>query len=166
MSENLPNNVLVVGIGNTTMMDEGLGVYTLRELEKKSLPGDVTLFDAGTDVFKMMSCDKEFHTVIIVDAIRKEAVPGTIHQLLLDEIQIVPPQNHLHQISFIEAIKLMKYSCNNIRNATVILMGIEPKKIEFGIGLSVEVLKSMVTLVELIQKEIYNARSIFSEKYT
>lgn len=162
-----PNNenILIVGIGNIIMMDEGIGVYAIREFEKLNLPSNVTIMDAGTDVFKIMLCEKDFDTVIIIDAVQKKDIPGTIHRMSLDEIEIEPTQNNLHQISFVEALRLMKLSSSNIQNAKVILYGIEPEIISFGVGLSPQVLRSMNLLIDIILNEIENARSVVSEKY-
>jgi hydrogenase maturation protease len=166
MSTSNRENILIVGIGNIIMMDEGIGVYAIRELEKLNLPSSVTIFDAGTDVFKIMSCESTYDTVIIVDAVQKKDIPGTIHRMLLDEIETEPTQNNLHQISFVEALRLMKLSSSNIQNAKVILYGIEPEIISFGVGLSPEVERSLDLLIDIILKEIENARSIVSEEYT
>jgi hydrogenase maturation protease len=166
MSSNNHENILIVGIGNIIMMDEGIGIYAIRELEKLNLPLNVTIFDAGTDVFKIMSCENDFDTVIIIDAVQKKDVPGTIHRMELDEIETEPTQNNLHQISFVEALRLMKLSISNIRTAKVILYGIEPEIISFGVGLSPQVQRSMNLLIDIILNEIENARSVISEEHT
>ena len=98
MSPNNHENILIVGIGNIIMMDEGIGIYAIRELERLNLSSTVTILDAGTDIFKIMSCEKDFDTVIIVDAVQKKDIPGTIHRMSLDEIATEPTQNNLHQI--------------------------------------------------------------------
>ena len=166
MSPNNHENILIVGIGNIIMMDEGIGIYAIRELERLNLSSTVTILDAGTDIFKIMSCEKDFDTVIIVDAVQKKDIPGTIHRMSLDEIATEPTQNNLHQISFVEALRLMKLSSSNIQNAKIILYGIEPETITFGVGLSPLVLRSMNLLIDIILKEIENARSIISEEHT
>lgn len=158
-------NILVVGIGNIIMMDEGIGIYAIRELEKLNLPSNISFLEAGTDVFKIMSCEDVFDTVIIVDAVQKKDIPGTIHRMLLDEIETEPTQNNLHQISFVEALRLMKLSSGNIQNAKVILYGIEPETITFGVGLSPRIQRSMHLLIDIILNEIENARSVVSQKY-
>jgi hydrogenase maturation protease len=165
MSPSNYENILIVGIGNIIMMDEGIGVYAIRELEKLNLPSTVTILDAGTDVFKIMSCEQNFDMVIIVDAVQKKDIPGTIHRMSLDEIETEPTQNNLHQISFVEALGLMKLSSSNIKNAKVILYGIEPETITFGVGLSPMVQRSLNLLIDIILNEIENARSIISEEH-
>jgi hydrogenase maturation protease len=159
MSPSNYENILIVGIGNIIMMDEGIGVYAIRELEKLNLPSTVTILDAGTDVFKIMSCEQNF------DAVQKKDIPGTIHRMSLDEIETEPTQNNLHQISFVEALGLMKLSSSNIKNAKVILYGIEPETITFGVGLSPMVQRSLNLLIDIILNEIENARSIISEEH-
>lgn len=147
------------------MKDEGIGVYAIDELEKMKLPSDVTLLDAGTDIFKIMACEKEVSTLIILDAIQKKSTPGTIHRIAIDDIDTEPSHSHLHQIPLLEALRLMKYSCLAFKNSNMILIGIEPEKIEFGIGLTPVILDRMNKLIESVQAEIKNARSFVSEKY-
>ncbi len=154
--------ILVVGVGNILMMDEGIGVYALRELEKKQLPENVTLTDAGTDIFKIMSLDNEYHTVIIIDAIRRNEAPGSIYKFSIDEIKVDADDKNAHRISIVEALKLIKFSVGNYKNCQMILMGIEPEKIEFGVGLTETVQAKIDTLTELVLKEIENARSVVS----
>ncbi|NIN92887.1 hydrogenase maturation protease, partial [bacterium] len=47
-------DVLVLGVGNTLMGDEGIGVYVIRELEKEKLSGNIELIDAGTALFSIV----------------------------------------------------------------------------------------------------------------
>jgi hydrogenase maturation protease len=157
--------ILVVGVGNMLMMDEGIGMYALRELEKKRLPEDVTLTDAGTDIFKIISLDNKYHTVIIIDAIRRNETPGSIYKFSIDEINVDDGEKNVHRISIVEALRLIKFSIENYKNCNMILMGIEPEKIEFGLSLTETVQTKIDTLTELVLKEIENARSVVSKKY-
>ena len=48
--------LLVLGIGNLLMGDEGVGVHAIRALEKERLPAGVEMLDGGTGGFHLLSC--------------------------------------------------------------------------------------------------------------
>jgi len=52
MQKKKKTGILVLGIGNLLMGDEGLGVHYARRMEQESLPEEVTVLDGGTAGFK------------------------------------------------------------------------------------------------------------------
>ena len=71
-------NILILGIGNVLMGDEGIGVHTIRELENKSLPSNVVLLDGGTGGFHLMSYFQEYKKIIMIDATMDKKPEGTV----------------------------------------------------------------------------------------
>jgi len=93
----IADNILILGIGNILLQDEGVGVHTIRELEKcaKGLPGypdnyretgtpseewpeNIHLLDGGTGGFHMLSIVQEYKTIVMIDATIDNDPPGTI----------------------------------------------------------------------------------------
>jgi hydrogenase maturation protease len=73
---------IVIGIGNSLMGDEGLGVHTARWLaENQYLPPEVEVLDGGTGGFHLMGHFQNYERVILVDAAADGKTPGTITQL-------------------------------------------------------------------------------------
>lgn len=72
------NKILILGIGNVLMGDEGVGVHTVKELENKSLPENVDLLDGGTGGFHLMSYFEEYQKIIMVDATMDGKEEGTV----------------------------------------------------------------------------------------
>ncbi len=70
--------ILVLGIGNLLMGDEGVGVHALRALERESLPGGVDILDGGSGGFHLLSCLREYPSVILIDATMDGQEPGTV----------------------------------------------------------------------------------------
>jgi hydrogenase maturation protease len=68
---------LVLGIGNTLLTDEGVGIHVLQALEPKlaHLP-DVTLLDGGTLSFTLAGPIEEADALIVVDAANIRTEPG------------------------------------------------------------------------------------------
>ncbi len=72
------SSVLVLGIGNVLLGDEGVGVDAVRALEDIELPSGVDLLDGGTGGFHLLGCFQEYPTVLILDATLDDQEPGTV----------------------------------------------------------------------------------------
>ena len=75
------NKVLILGIGNTLMGDEGIGVHVVNSLEKTALPDGVELLDGGTGSFLLLEPMQSAEKVVLIDATIDGAKPGTIRRL-------------------------------------------------------------------------------------
>ena len=62
------SKILVLGIGNILLGDEGAGVHLIHALEKHKLPENVTLLDGGTGGFHLLSYLQEYPFIIMIDA--------------------------------------------------------------------------------------------------
>ena len=62
------NSILVMGVGNYLMGDEGIGVQVIQEMYKRELPDYVDILDGGTGGFLLLSCFESYPTIIFVDA--------------------------------------------------------------------------------------------------
>lgn len=76
-----PPSILVLGIGNYLMGDEGVGVHAVRALEREEIPDGVRLLDGGTGGFHLLSYLQEYPTVLLIDATMDGGAPGTVHVL-------------------------------------------------------------------------------------
>ncbi len=79
--EKRPADILIMGIGNLLMGDEGLGVHLIRDLETEKLPPGVALLDGGTAGFNLMSWLEDHQHIIMVDATLDGRPPGTIREI-------------------------------------------------------------------------------------
>ena len=70
--------ILVLGVGNLLMGDEGVGVHAVRRLEAETLGPEVTIVDGGTGGFHLLSYLQEYKTVIMIDACMDGRPPGTL----------------------------------------------------------------------------------------
>src|SRR5271167_682605 len=73
--------LLVLGIGNVLMGDEGVGVHVVRHLEKSEIPAGVELLDGGTGSFLLLDPMQLARKVILIDATLDENPPGTVRRL-------------------------------------------------------------------------------------
>ncbi|HSK14457.1 MAG TPA: hydrogenase maturation protease [Phnomibacter sp.] len=73
--------ILVLGLGNYLMGDEGIGVHLIERLASRVLPREVTLLDGGTGGFHLLEYLEKYPTVIMVDAALDDHEPGTVNVL-------------------------------------------------------------------------------------
>ena len=74
-------DLLVLGIGNVLMGDEGVGVHVVRHLEKLGVPEGVELLDGGTGSFLLLEPMNRARRIILIDATLDKQPPGTVSRL-------------------------------------------------------------------------------------
>jgi len=72
------NKLLVLGIGNVLLGDEGVGVHVVKDLERFEMPSHVTLLDGGTGGFHLLNWLQEYGRIIMIDATLDGKLPGSI----------------------------------------------------------------------------------------
>lgn len=125
--------LLVLGIGNTLKMDDGIGIYLIRELEKYIDKEEIKIYEIGTETWRIFSIIEEENckNILIVDAIKFNFIPGFVYIGRNPEIKDLSLFS-THERHFLSEINFeILRTCKNI-----FIFGIEPYKIEWGIGLS------------------------------
>lgn len=81
----MTGQVLVAGIGNIFLGDDGFGVEVARRLTERELPEDVVVADYGiSGVHLAYDLMDEYRTTILIDAAPRGDTPGTIYVLEID----------------------------------------------------------------------------------
>lgn len=104
------SSILILGIGNYLMGDEGLGVHLVHELEKEELPEGVDLLDGGTAGFQLMEYLENYPIVIMIDATLDNYPVGTIRLIEPTFSQDFPKAMSTHEIGLkdlVESLNLM-----------------------------------------------------------
>lgn len=100
-------NILVLGIGNYLMGDEGVGVHFARWLERSSPPDHVDVLDGGTGGFYLTNYLEAYPNVILIDATLDDQAPGTIRLLEPRFSQDYPRAMSTHDIGMKDLIEAM-----------------------------------------------------------
>ena len=149
----VPEPILIVGVGNILLSDEGLGVHAVRELEKNTLPAGVGLLDGGTLSTDLLDYIAGREKVVIIDAMRGGCAAGSIYRLRPDDI-VGSPEHcfSLHQVGLLDT--LASGQLLGLLPDEVIIFGVEPAKLGPGLELSPEVTQAMPELVRLVRAEV------------
>jgi hydrogenase maturation protease len=74
----MKKKVLILGVGNYLMGDEGMGVHFARQLSNELDDEQVDVVDGGTGGFALMEMLESYPVVILADATLDHNPPGTI----------------------------------------------------------------------------------------
>jgi hydrogenase maturation protease len=148
-----PPEIVILGIGNILLTDEGIGVHVANELAKMDLPEGVSVVEGGTDGFRLLNVITEADRLIVVDAVKGGADPGSIYRFDIDEVKSAPAgfKTSVHQIGILEVIDLSELIG---RKPHTTVIGVEPKSLDMGMELSPEIHSKVPRIIELVLEEI------------
>src|ERR1700690_425849 len=130
--------VLVLGLGNLLLGDDGVGLRLLQTLAAESDYGPAVDFvDGGTQGMALLGYLGSRDAVLVLDAPALGVPPGTVHMIRGLEDFRVHKAGTAHESSAIELFQAAKILGNSWK--AVVLIGIEPKNLRTGMELSREV---------------------------
>jgi hydrogenase maturation protease len=146
------NRVLILGIGNLILKDEGIGVHVVRALEEHQLPPEVELIDGGTATMDLLSTFYESECIIVIDALKANGEPGTIYRCLPEDlVETSGRPLSLHQVGLLDVLGMARQLGGN---AAVVIIGVEPKEISWGLELTEELQAIVPKVVEVVKQEL------------
>lgn len=102
-------NVLVLGIGNDILTDDGIGPRIVKQLEKEDFPSLFAFQTATVGGLEILEMIAGYREVVFIDAIKtKDGIPGTIYLLTPENFSETLHLTNLHDINFLNALKLGK----------------------------------------------------------
>jgi len=133
----LTAKTLVLGIGNTLLSDEGVGVRMLDYLEKHypDLPG-VEYLDGGTLSFTLAVWIEAADNLIVVDAAELDAAPGTVEVFTGEDMDRFAgrTKRSVHEVSLGDLLAIAHLTDALPGNRA--LVAIQPQHIDWGSTLS------------------------------
>ena len=145
--------ILVLGIGNILLRDEGVGVRVIEAMQKMRLPEDVELVDGGTAGADLLDVLAERRKVIVIDAVQADCEAGTVLRFTADDL--VRPEGvgmSLHELGLGEALTMTRQL--GCAPKDVVVFGIKPKDLGCGLELTEEIAALVPKVVELVLAEI------------
>jgi hydrogenase maturation protease len=145
--------ILVLGIGNILLRDEGVGVRVIEQMQRMRLPDNVELVDGGTAGADLLDVLAERRKVIVIDAVQADCKPGTVLRFTADDL--VRPDGvgmSLHELGLGEALTMTKQL--GCAPEDVVVFGIKPEDVASGLDLSEEIGALVPKVIELVLAEI------------
>ena len=149
--------VVVLGVGNLLMADEGVGVRCVERLQAAGvLPAAVGLVDGGTSTHELLGELEDLALLVIVDAVAGGGPPGSLVRLEGDRIpaafsnKLSPHQHGINDL--LATLQLVGRAPRR-----VVLFGVTPRRIELSLELSPEVDAALPALAALIVAEVSGA---------
>lgn len=146
--------VLVLGLGNILLEDEGLGVRALEELLRRyELPADVELLDGGTTGMGLLDQISGREHLIVLDAVNAKQPPGTLVRMSGDQVPVYFGQRATpHQIGLADVLATLTLSDEQPEN--IVILGMVPGSLELTLNLSSEINARLEDLVEAVCREL------------
>lgn len=154
---------VVLGIGNLLMKDDGIGAHAIRALEGR-FPQDVVLVDGGTAGCDLLPYMTGAEKIIIIDALKGGEPPGAIYRLTPQDCgeQYLEGTISVHDLGIL--MVLHDLALLEEETPSVVIIGVEPKEIGWGIDLTPEVEKSLPKVLELVEREVGEVRHFIDRK--
>lgn len=146
-------DMLVLGIGNPLLGDDGFGVEVIRRLREQKPPPCVEFLDGGTAGLALLSNLEGRSHVLVADAIDFGGRPGEVVRLGSADI---PYYRGLklseHQVTFHEVLALMELM--DIKPRELLFVGVQPCSTLWGDPLSREVEAAIPGVMEEIGRQL------------
>lgn len=124
---------LILGIGNTLLSDEGVGIHLLQALQARYPEiHNVEYLDGGTLSFSLASWIETADRLIVLDAAEFHQAPGTIRSLRNEEMDrfLGLPRRSVHEVSLLDLLDIARLT--ECLPQPRILIGIQPEIVDWG----------------------------------
>ncbi|MGI8413972.1 MAG: hydrogenase maturation protease [Solirubrobacteraceae bacterium] len=159
MSSERLHKVLIAGVGNAWLRDDGFGGEVARRLEQRELPPNVSVMDVGTGgldlAYEVM---RGYDALVILDVSRQGGEPGTLYvmepeensvQASIEDGEAINP----HSMDPQTVLRFVKSA--GAWPARVIVIACEPANVEeMGWGLSEQVAQAVERAIDLVLETV------------
>ena len=162
-ANNHTHKVIVLGMGNLLLKDEGIGVHVAQTMQATPSPDNVDLevIDGGTLPDATLSFG-EADKLIVVDAVKAGGEPGAIYRFRPEDISLNNDVlTSLHQISLLENLWLTERFGQ--KPGEVVIIGVEPEDMSSGLELSTKLQQRIPRIIKVVLEEALGYRDA-SEK--
>ena len=152
-------SILILGVGNYLMGDEGVGVHLIQELAKTEIPEGVDILDGGTGGFLLLNCFEAYKSIIFVDATMDGQEEGTISLIRPKFASDFPSALSVHDVGLkdmIEAVYLMDNK-PDMHLITISIKDVVPMTVELSENVKKAIPKTIekiLTLTETLYSDV------------
>ena len=146
--------IVVLGVGNILLSDEGVGVRTIEKLQLTyNLPPEVVVIDGGTTGMEMLEDLSNADHIIIIDAVRSGKAPASIVRLADEQVPVFfKTKLSPHQIGLSDVLATLAFIGEQPGGVTI--FGVEPVSLKTGMALTPQVEARLPELMDLVVTEL------------
>ena len=149
--------LLVLGLGNGILRDDGVGVHAVRSFQQLN-PRPCLSVEVGTAVLDAAPMLESADRVLAFDAVKTGGKPGSVYLFRAEDIEENPKYDSLHEMGLIKVLQMLRRP-----PAEVVIIGAEPHIIGWGIGLSPALDFAVTLMVSTAQKVIAKWKQLDSD---
>jgi hydrogenase maturation protease len=147
MRDTQAHDIVVLGIGNTILSDDGVGVHAARVLQTDSrLPDGVTVLDGGTLGLELVAYTADASRVLLLDAMSSGNAPGTLARMTGKDLLAKKQGWSAHQLGVADLISALFLMASDTQD--IVVLGVQPGNTDWGTTLSAEVEAALLPLVD------------------
>ena len=149
-----PGRIVILGVGNLLLTDEGVGPTTIAYLEDRwRFPEHVELVDGATAGLELMNVFGEAAHLVVVDTVLGGAEPGAIYRFHPDQVPSgVRYRTSIHQITFLDAWTIARILGPA---PEVVIIGVEPEDMSTPhVGLTPTIEARLTDIEEIVLGEL------------
>ncbi len=147
MDDWLISGTVVIGVGNTILADDGVGVHAARRLQDDPrLPAGVSILDGGTMGLELGPFVSDASRVLILDAVNTGEAPGTLTRMTGRDLLGTPRGRSVHQLGVADLIATLTLA--STKPQEIVVLGLQPANTDWGTTLSPDVEAALGGLVD------------------
>lgn len=147
-------SILVLGLGNILLSDEGVGVRIVEALDAAhDLPETVDVLDGGTSGIDLLDTVADRDCLIVADAVNADAPAGRVIRLENDDIRMLfETKFSPHQLGLSDLLANLRLVDKAPRR--VVVIGVVPQNLSLGLDLSPAAARGRDAAVTMIVDEL------------
>lgn len=146
------NEILILGVGNLVLKDEGIGIHVINRMEQEGIPNGVDLLDGGTGGIFLIGTLEQYKHIIMIDATLDDYPAGTIRCIKPHYSEDYPLLLSAHEIGLKDMIDAMIIQ-DAIPEIDLIVVSVIDVH-EIGMSLSPEVERAIPRVIRKVHEVI------------
>ncbi len=146
------SKILVLGLGNLVLKDEGVGIHAVQRMQQGKLPEGIDILDGGTGGIFMIGILQQYDHVIMIDATLDANPPGTVRRLKPKYSTDYPRLMSAHEIGLKDMIDAMIVQ-DHIPDIDLVIVSARDVQ-EIGMELSSPVEKALPEIIDTVNEII------------
>ncbi len=145
---------VILGIGNTILTDEGVGVRAAEALQAAyHIPEGVEVIDGGTAGMELLDPLTGVDLLLVLDAVKARCAPGELVVLAGKEVPVFfRAKLSPHQVSICDVLASLEFAGSPPKD--IVLIGVEPESFELGMELTPRIAAAVPGMVARAHAEL------------